>query len=88
MSQQGLRQQSVRDVTGTEFSVEGDWHALWDDAEIPAGMFNERMLAWINLKLAPLVDYTNVNDAMNAFAADQGFVNWSSMGTFDATAPE
>lgn len=83
MSQQGQRQASIRAVTGTSETYEGDWHALFDLAGIPAGHFNERLLAWINLKLTAA--YTEINGAMAALAAANGAFNFSSLGTFDAS---
>jgi hypothetical protein len=77
---QGDRQASVRALTGTALSYEGDWHALFDLVGIPVGDFNGRLLAWLNAQLA--ASYTNVNDAMQAFAASKGAVNWSSLGSF------
>ena len=81
MTNQGDRQASVRAVTGTTWDYNGDWHALFDTAGIASGTFNERMIAWINGYLG--ASYTNINDAMQAFAVDQGFNDWDSMGTFD-----
>jgi hypothetical protein len=90
VSQQGDRQASVRAVTGTALTYEGDWEALFDQAGIPAGPFNGRMLAWINLKLSAA--HTELNGAMQALADANAAFNFSSMGTFDATttpvAPE
>ena len=85
MSQQGLRQASIRAVTGSTANetYEGDWHRLFDRASIPAGMFNERLLRWINAKLTK--SYTDLNEAMQALATANGAYNFSSMGTFDAT---
>lgn len=83
MSQQGLRQASVRAVTGKAFDYNGDWHALFDLAGIAAGDFNGRMLAWINRRLS--ANYTSVNDAMAALATANGATNFSSIGTFNAT---
>lgn len=59
-------------------TYEGLWHAFWDDKLIASGSFDERMLAWINDTLVS--SYTNVNEAMQAYAEDQGFYSWSSMG--------
>jgi hypothetical protein len=84
MTNQSDRQESVRTVTGTALTYEGDWHALFDDASIDAGTFNERLLAWINLKLSPDV-YTELNSAMSAYAAEVGVSNWDSIGAFDAS---
>lgn len=83
MSQQGLQQASVRAVTGTAGTYEGDWHALFDLDSIPVGDFDARLLAWINYYLGAA--YTNLPEAMQAFATAQGAFNWSSMGTFNAS---
>jgi hypothetical protein len=82
MTQQGDRQASIRAVSGSTLDIDGDWHALWDFCGIPAGAFNERMLAYCNVKLGAA--YTNVNDAMQALAAANGAANFSSLGTFNA----
>jgi hypothetical protein len=95
MSQQGLRQASVRAVTGTAFTYEGDWHALFDHAGIPAGQadsqgvyrpatYDERLLLWINDAMSRV--FTNLPEAQQAFAAANGAYNWSSLGTFDASS--
>lgn len=83
MSQQGLRQASVRAVSGTTLNYEGDWHAMWDLQSIPTGTFNERMLLYINEYLS--ASYTNLPGAMQAFATSLGATNFSSLGTFDAS---
>jgi len=80
MSNQSLKQASVRGVTGTTLTYNGDWMALFDARAIPAGTFNERLLGYINDKL--LTAYTNLPQAQQALATDQGFNNWDSMGTF------
>lgn len=82
MSQQGDRQASVRAVTGTSGTYEGDWHALFDANSLPVGTFDERLLRYINAKLTK--SYTNLPEAMQAFAAANGAANWSSLGTFTA----
>lgn len=83
MSQQGLRQASVRAVTGTTLTYEGDFHALFTAAGIPVGDFNGRFLQWINAKLS--ASYTSLPEAMQALAASAGAYNFASMGTFDAS---
>lgn len=83
MSNQGLVQQSVRDSTGTALNYNGDWHALFDAGGIAAGSFNGRLLAWINTTLG--TSYPDLPGAMQAFAVDQGYTNWSSMGTITLT---
>lgn len=84
MSNQGLRQASVRAVTGTSYSYEGDFHALFDLAGIGPGDFNGRFLAWINNNLGS--SYNNLPSAMQALAAANGAYNFDSLGTFNAGA--
>jgi hypothetical protein len=79
----GLRQASVRAVTGTTLDYDGDWMALFDAASIAKGNWDERFLLWLNLKLG--ASYTNVEAAMQAFATTLGAFNFSSIGTFSAS---
>lgn len=81
MSQQSLRQASVRAVTSTTNTYEGDFHALFDAHSIPDGTLNERLLGWINYKLTE--SFTNLPEAMQALAEENSADNFSSMGTFD-----
>lgn len=89
MSQQGKMQASIRAVTGTTGSFEGDWHALFTlhavTGDIPNGPFEGRLLAWINAKLAAA--HTNIAAAQQALAVANSAYNWSSLGTFNAAAP-
>ena len=82
MSQQSLRQASVRAVTSTTLTYEGDYHALFDSLGIAAGQFNERLLAYINTYLG--TSYTELNGAMAALAADQGASVFQAIGTYTA----
>lgn len=77
---QSDRQASVRAVTGTAWTYEGDWSALFDSASIPAGSFNGRLLAWINSTMS--ASYTELNGAMQAYAVSQGAASWNELGTF------
>lgn len=92
MSQQSLRQASIRAVTGTALTYEGDWHALFTMDGISSGFtdsqgvfrpatYDERLLAWINLKLS--ASYVNLPEAQQALANYAGAFNFSSIGTFD-----
>jgi hypothetical protein len=83
MTNQSDKQESIRTITGTTGTYEGDWHALFDAAVIDAGTFEGRLLAWINAKLA--ASYTELNSAMAALAIDNGYTDWNSMGAFDAS---
>jgi hypothetical protein len=85
-SAQGDRQAAVRALTGTTLDYNGDWSALFDQAAIQQlGGWNGRLLAWINSQLSTF--YTNINDAMAAYAASQGATNWSGMGNVGAVVP-
>lgn len=80
---QGLRQASVRAVTGTTYDYNSDWSALFTAAGIAAGDWNGRMIGWINSQLGTA--YTDVNSAMQAYAEAQGVGSWNELGTFTAT---
>lgn len=84
MSNQSLRQASVRAVTGTSGTYEEDFHALFTLAGIPAGVFNERLFRWLNMQLGDA--YTTLPDAMKAFAVLRGADIFGSVGTFTAQA--
>lgn len=77
---QEARQAAVRASTGTALDYNSDWSALFDQASIPAGEWDGRFLAWINAQLS--TSYTEINGAMVAYAINQGYSDWNSMGTF------
>jgi|TARA_R110001583_G_scaffold58221_1_gene173818 hypothetical protein len=77
---QEARQTSVRGVTSTTGTYDEDWVALFTARSAPAGTYNERLLNYINTKLS--TSHTNMNDALQALAANQSADNFSSMGTF------
>lgn len=79
MSNQGLRQASVRAVTGTTGTVEEDWHALFTLDGIPAGSFNERLYAWLEIETS--LTGRTLDELMVAFAVAQGVATWSQLGT-------
>lgn len=81
MSQQGLRQASATDQSAfpAATNYNESLQRLFDDDGIPAGTFNERQLRWINARLT--ASYTNLNEAMQAYATSKGAHNWSSLGT-------
>lgn len=78
--QQSLRQASVRGVTGTAHTYEGDWHALFTANAIPDGDFNGRLLQYINTRLT--ASHTDINSAMAAMAAAEGADTFQQIGTF------
>ncbi len=84
MSNQSDIQASVREATGTEYTYEGDWHALFDYLSIDSGTFNERLLLFLNNCLG--VSYSNLQDAKNAFAIFNGLENWNQLGEFSVGA--
>lgn len=75
---------AVRAETSTTGTYLEDWHALFTADAIAAGPWNARMIAWVNQTLS--TSYTSLNDAMNAFAIDQGFSGWTDMNTFSVSA--
>ncbi len=83
MSQQGLRQASARAATGSTVNApynEDLFRLFRLQATIPAGAtFNEAMLIWINSRMG--VTYTNLPEAMQAYAESAGAYNWSSLGS-------
>lgn len=95
MSNQSGVQAACRAYTS---ATDGDYNANWldvfDEDEIAAGTFNERMLLWLNDWLG--ASYASLPQAQQAFAESQGYINWSSMrsilfaisisGTFTAGA--
>lgn len=82
MSQQGLRQASARVQSGfaTATNYNEDLLRLFDAESVPEGTFNERQLRFINARMG--ASYTNLNEAMQAFAESYGAYNWSSLGSF------
>lgn len=83
MTQQGSRQADA--VILSEWPVTPSYNEslmrLFDYESVPAGTFNERQLRFINARLGS--SYTNINSAMQAFAASKGAVNWSSLGNVE-----
>lgn len=82
MTNQSDKQVSIREATATTLDYNGDWHALFDLLSIDNGSFDGRLLSYINTSLNS--SYINLPSAMQAFAEDQGFDNWDSMGSFAA----
>jgi len=88
MTNQSDLQQSIRAITSTTLNYEGDWHALFDSASIPAGTYNERLLAWINAQLSS--SYTEINGAKAAYAenrASGGGTPWQLQLKADGVDP-
>lgn len=81
MTNQSDLQASVRALTGTAWTYEGDFEALFDGASIPKTDFNGRLLAWINQTLG--AGYTEINGAKQAYASALGFYNWNALNTVD-----
>lgn len=80
-TQMGLRHARVRQYTGTAQTYEGDWHALFTMYGIPAGPFDGRMLAWLNIRMN--TTFSTLSGAKQAFAEFNGAYNWQSMGDFE-----
>jgi len=85
-SNQELRQESARAISGTALDYNSDFMAMFAVDGFTTGTFNERFLLWLNAQLGS--SHTSLPAAMQAFAEDQGYRNWSSMGSFGpATSP-
>lgn len=86
MTQQGLRQASARNLSGfaTGTNYNEDFLRLFDAQGVAAGTFNERQLRWINARMG--ASFTNLDEAMQAYATGQGVYNWSSLGALEDTA--
>lgn len=97
---QSQLQASIRAITGTANSYEGDWHALFDKSAIAAGPFNGRLLAWLNAQLGRT--YASLPEAQQAYAVLNGAFSWATLtsvftpaalgtsllGWFDAERPD
>ena len=76
---QGQVQASLEAATGTGSNFyNDDWELLWDQIGIANGMWNERMLLYINAALG--THYNNLPAAQQAMADYYGVSNWSSLG--------
>lgn len=82
MTQQGLRQKTVRALTGRALTYVGDWHALFDQEGIPAGTYEGRQLRWLNQVMG--TSYDDIREARQVFAEQNGAFNWQSMGEFES----
>lgn len=78
---QELRHAAARAISGTARDYNSDMLAAFAVSGITSGTYNERLLMWINAVLGST--HTSIPAAMQAFAQDQGFNNWDSMGTFE-----
>jgi hypothetical protein len=85
MTQQGLRQASARNLSGfaTGTNYNEDFLRLFDAQGVAAGTFDERQLRWINARMG--ATFTNLDEAMQAYATGQGVYNWSSLGALEDT---
>jgi hypothetical protein len=72
-------QASLRARSGStkNLTFNGDWHAVFDADSIPAGMFNERLLNWINFRLSS--SHPSLPMAQAAYAASKSVVRWSDI---------
>ena len=82
MNQEQL-QADIRALTGSASSLNSDWQALFDQAGVPDGSFNQRLLGWIDNQLG--TSHGNLNAALGAYAAAYGFGSWTEVT--DIVAP-
>lgn len=83
-SSQDALQASIRSHTGTAYSLNEDWTALFNQDGIAAGSFEERQLAWINARLGTA--HTTLVEARHAFAVGQGKDVWSELDAIGAVS--
>ena len=84
MTAQGDRQASFRTIHGgAGGTYNEDARAAFEiEAVVPAGAtFNGAMVKWLQARLSSADD--NLANLQQGFAAQQGAVNWSSLGSFD-----
>ena len=78
---QELRQESVRLVTGTTGTYNEDFLALFALSGFTTGTFNERFYLWLEDRLGISGSGKTLNELMVDFAIDQGVADWNSLGT-------
>lgn len=76
-SSQDALHAAIRTLTGTDYSLNEDWTALFDQEGIAAGSFEERQLAWINARMGS--GFATLAEARNAYAANFGKTMWSEL---------
>jgi hypothetical protein len=75
---QSEMQQSIRALTGTTNTVEGDFLALFDLEGIAAGTFNGRLKAWADHRLGGS-PHPDIMGSLNALAVTWGFDAWNNV---------
>ena len=78
---QELRQESVRLVTGTTGTYNEDFLELFALSGFTTGTFNERFYLWLEDRLGLSNSGKTLNELMVDFAIDQGVADWNSLGT-------
>jgi hypothetical protein len=78
-------QQSIRDLTGTTWNVEGDFLALFDAESVPAGTFNERLKMWADQRTGGT--YPDIMGSLNAYAVILGFDAWNNVASIPSLNP-
>lgn len=84
-NQEGVLASLLAQFPGMNYAYNEAWHALFDDASIQPGTFNERLLAWINAQLSSA--HESLAAAKQAYAEANGFVNWGAINTITTGAP-
>jgi hypothetical protein len=82
---QGLLQQSIRDITGTQKTYNEDWIALFDFYEIAQGTFNERLILFLQDCLD--TSESNLVNLQNSYALEVGVYNWNSLTDISLLLP-
>ena len=77
MSNQSNLQASIRSATSTTLDFNGDFMKEFANSSTGGVTYNEKLLAWINGELS--TSYTNINEAMQAFAVSKSRNNWNAV---------
>ncbi len=86
MTNPGDRQESIRAITGTTGTYNGDWHAAFDADGIPVGKFNGRLVNWLQNRTGS--SSTSLSGLQVEYAVLKGADSWNHLGTFNAAGAQ
>lgn len=69
----------AQDPDATSGTQEQNWNEVFALASVTTGTFNERLLAWINIKLSS--SHASLPAAQAAYASTYGFTRWTDQNT-------
>lgn len=80
MTQQGLRQESFRIISGTSTDYNGDSLAAFIVEGATSDTYDGAFIEWLQIRTGSTGD--NINDLKQLFAIQQGAHNWDAVGLF------